>query len=393
MRIACVGGGPAGLYFSMLMKLCGPGNEVTVYERDGAGLAHAGGVTVDKKFLATLARVDPESAEQIGRSTVRWQDQVISYRGEDNFRRDHESSFGVSLQRLTDVLAARAAQVGVDIRYGHEVRSAAELRDADLILAADGAGSTLRSSQPGFGTTVKEGRNKFAALGTSKPFDAFSFIFEQTGVGWIWAYAYQYAPAASTFVVECPPETWAGLGLADGPATVGLDKIAEIFAARLDGHPLSAQLPDGTDARWLSFRTVRNARWQHGRVALAGDSAHAAHFSAWSGTALAIDDVVGLVGQLRASTCLMAAGYGRGHGVALSCLSPTLVAYQKQRVGAVRQQLAEAGRSAAVLENLSRYTGLSPRQFAQAVRARRGALLPVLPPRVFGMLHGVRERL
>ena len=387
MRIACVGGGPAGLCFAILMRHCGPGNEVTVYERDTAGRAHGGGVAVEQKFLAALAQVDPESAQQLGRTAVSWKNLVISYRGEHDVQHDNQPSYGISLQRLTDVLAARAAQVGVDIRYGHEVRSAAELRDADLILAADGAASTLRTSQPGFGTTVKEGRNKFAALGTSKPFDAFSFIFEQTDVGWIWAYAYQYAPAASTFVVECPPETWAGLGLADGPATVGLDKIAEIFAAQLDGHPLTTQLPDGKDARWLSFQTVSNARWQHGRVALAGDSAHAAHFSAWSGTTLAIDDVVGLVGQLRASTCLMAAGYGRGHGVALSCLSPTLVAYQKQRIGAVRQELAEASRSAAMLDNLSRYAGLAPRQFAQAVRARRAALLPVLPPRVFGLLH------
>jgi 2-polyprenyl-6-methoxyphenol hydroxylase-like FAD-dependent oxidoreductase len=393
VRIACVGGGPAGLSFAVLMKLCGPGNEVTVYERDKAGMVRGGGVTVERKFLATLARTDPESAQQIGRSAVRWQDLVISYRGERDVHHDSAPSYGVSLQRLTDVLAARAAQVGVDIRYGHEVRSAAELRDADLILAADGAGSALRTSQPGFGTTVREGRNKFAWLGTSKAFDTFTFIFEQTDAGWIWAYAYQFAPAASTFVVECPRETWDRLGLADGPATVGLDKIEEIFAAHLDGHPLSAQLPDGTDARWLSFQTVSNVRWQHGRMALAGDSAHAAHFSAWSGTALAIDDVLALVGQLRGSTCLMAAGYGRGHEVKLSCLSPTLVAYQKRRSAAVRQELAEASRSAALLENLSRYAGLAPSQFAQAVRARRAPLLPVLPPRVFGMLHRVRERL
>jgi 2-polyprenyl-6-methoxyphenol hydroxylase-like FAD-dependent oxidoreductase len=375
----------------MLMKLCGPGNDVTVYERDFPGMAHGGGLTVARKFLATLARLDPESAQQIGRAAVRWQDLVVSYRGERDVHHDDVPSYGLSQQRLTDVLAARAARLGVDIRYGLQVRSAAELRDADLILASDGAGSTLRTSQAGFGTTVKEGRNKFAALGTSKAFDAFTFIFEQTDVGWIWAYAYRYAAAASTFVVECPPETWAGLGLADGPASVGLDKIAEIFAPHLGGHPLSAQFPDGTDARWQSFQTVTNARWQHGRMALAGDSAHTAHFSAWSGAALAIDDVVALVGQLRAEPCLMAAGYGRGHEVALSCLSPTLVAYQKQRIAAVRQQLGEARRSAALLENLPRYAGLAPGPFAQAVRARQAPLLPVLPPRVFGLLHRTKQ--
>jgi 2-polyprenyl-6-methoxyphenol hydroxylase-like FAD-dependent oxidoreductase len=393
VRIACVGGGPAGLYFAMLVKLWGPGNDVTVYERSMAGMAHGGGVTLERKFLATLARLDPETAQQIGRAAVRWQDQVISYRGERDVHHDAAPSYGVSLRRLTDVLAARAARTGVDIQYGHEVRCAAELRDADLVIAADGAQSTLRSSQAGFGSTVTEGRNKFAWLGTSKAFDASTLIFEQTDAGWIWAYAFRYAPAASTFIVECPPETWAGLGLADGPASVGLDKIAEIFAAHLDGHQLSAQLPDGTDARWLSFQTVSNVRWQHGRMALAGDSAHAAHFSAWPGTSLAIDDVVALAELMRGEPCLMAAGYGHGHEVALSCLSPTLLAYQKQRQAAVRQQFAEARRSAALLENLSRYTSLAPSHFAQAVRARRAPLLPVLPPRVFGLLHRVRETL
>ena len=393
MRIACVGGGPAGLYFAMLMKLWGPGNDVTVYERNQTGMAHGGGVTVERQFLATLARLDPTSAHQIGRAAVRWQDRVICYRGESRVQHDAVPSYGVSLQRLTDVLAAKAAGSGVDIQYGHEVRSAAELRDADLVIAADGAASTLRSSQPGFGSTVTEGRNKFAWLGTSKPFDAFTFIFEQTDAGWIWAYAYPFAPASSTFIVECPRETWAGLGLADGPASVGLDKIAEIFAAHLDGHPLSAQFPDGTDARWLTFQTVRNVRWQHGRMALAGDSAHAAHFSAWSGASLAIDDVITLAGLLREEPCLMASGYGRGHEVAMACLSPTLLAYQKRRLAAIRQQFAEAGRSAALFENLSRYASLAPSHFAQAVRARRAPLLPILPPRVFGLLHRVRETL
>lgn len=386
MRVACVGGGPAGLYFAMLMKLWAPGNDVTVYERNMPGLAHHGGVVVDRRFLARLARLDLETAQQIGRGAARWQDQVINFRGERYVHRDDVVSYGISRQRLAEVLAARAVQLRADIRYFCDVRDMAELRDADLILAADGAASTLRDSQP-FGTTVTDGRNKFAWLGTSRPFDAFTLIFEQTEAGWIWAYAYQHAPGASTFIVECPPETWSGLGLADGPATVGLDKIAEIFAEHLTGHPLSARLPDSTDARWLTFQSVRNARWYRGRVVLAGDSAHAAHFSAGSGVALAIEDAIALAGQLCGTPCLLATGSGHGHSAALSCLTPALEAYQQQRTAASRQQLAEASRSAALLENLSRYADLAPGEFAQAVRARRAPLLPALPPRVFGLLH------
>ena len=391
VRIACVGGGPAGLYFALLMKLCGPGNHVTVYERNQPGTGHGGGVSVDRKLLATMARFDSESAHQIGRAAVRWQDTVVSYRGERDVHHDNGVCYSVSRQRFADILAARAAQLGVSVRFEREVRSAAELRDADLVLAADGAGSTLRGTQAGFGSTVAEGRNKYAWLGTSKAFDGSNFIFERTDAGWIWAYACRYAPAASTFVVECAPETWDRLGFADGPASVGLDKIAEIFAAHLDGHPLSARLPGGTDTSWLSFQTVTNARWHLGRVVLAGDSAHTAHFSAGLGIALAIEDVIALAAQLRASACLMATGIGRGHGAAMSCLVPALDSYQQQRAPAIRRHAVDAGRSAAWFENMPRYAGLAPRPFAQAVRARRAPLLPALPPRIFSLLHRAKE--
>jgi 2-polyprenyl-6-methoxyphenol hydroxylase-like FAD-dependent oxidoreductase len=389
VRIACVGGGPAGLYFSMLMKLWDPANDVKVFERNKEGVTHGWGVTMGRTFLATLAGLDAESAQEIERSAVRWQDQVISFRGRRDVNRSNGDAYGVSRQRFVDVLAARATRLGVDIRYEHEVRDRSELPGADLIVAADGAGSQLRGApgQAGFGTAVRQGRNKYIWLGTSKLFDTFHFFFEETPAGWIWAYAYPHEPAASTFVVECAPETWAALGLDADASGAVLDCLEDIFAPHLDGHRLTAQFPDGTDAHWLSFRTVSNKRWYDGNVVLAGDSAHTAHFSVGAGTTLAINDVIALAAQLR-----LACGPVPGGTIAPGGLATALQAYAEQRQAELRLQATEAKRSAAWFESVSRYTALPPRDFATVVHSRRAPLLPKLPPRVFCQLCHARER-
>jgi 2-polyprenyl-6-methoxyphenol hydroxylase-like FAD-dependent oxidoreductase len=372
------------------MKLRNPAHEVTVYERGKEGAAHGWGVTMEQKFLARLADLDAETARAIERAAIRWQDQVICFGGSRDVNRDNGMAYGVSRQAFVDILAARARQLGARVRYEQEVRDPAELPEADLILAADGVNSQLRSGSPGFGTTVSQGRNKYIWLGTSRRFDAFHFFFEPTPAGWIWAYAYPHAPTASTFVVECTPATWAGLGFEDGQPGDTLDRLERIFAAQLDGHPLTARFPDGTEARWLNFRTVSNERWHQGRVVLAGDSAHTAHFSVGLGTTLAMDDVIALADHL---------GHGAGPGgVAAASLTPTtltaaLRAYQAQRQDALRQSAMEGRRSATWFENMPRYAHLSPGQFATVLHSRRAPLLPHLPPRLFCGLHSARQRL
>jgi len=382
VRIACAGGGPAGLYFAVLMKLWQPESDVTVFERNPAGVTHGWGVTMERRFLDRLAALDAESAAELAQDSIRWQDQVLNFRGARDLNADNEDAYGISRQRFVDILAARAGRLGVEIRYSREVGDAAELPDADLIVAADGVNSRLRDSRAGFGTTIAQGRNRYTWLGTSKVFDCFNFFFEQTEAGWIWAYGYRHAPTASTLVVECAPATWAALGFDDGPASSAspaLGRLEEIFGPHLDGHHLTAQFPDGSEARWQNFRTVSNERWHDGRVALVGDAAHTAHFSVGLGTTLALEDVIALAEQLR--------GVRPG-----ADLEPALAAYQQQREPALRAHAIEAERSATWFENLPRYATLSPREFATVLHARRAPLLPYLPPRVFCQLNRARER-
>ena len=287
----------------------------------------------------------------------------------------------MSRQRFVDILAARAGGLGVEIRYEQDIRDTSQLPEADLILAADGVSSQLRGSRAQFGTRVTEGRNKYIWLGTGKVWDAFNFFFVPTEAGWIWAHAYPHEPMTSTFIAECEERTWAALGFDNASPSRTCDMLEQIFADHLDGRRLWTQFPDGMDARWLNFRTVSNERWYHGNVVLAGDSAHTAHFSVGLGTTLALQDVIALAGQLRRAGSITADG-----------ISAALAAYQEQRQAELRSHATEAQRSALWFENVPRYTDLSPRQFAAVLHARRAPLLPKLPPRLFCLLHDLRQR-
>lgn len=386
MRIVCVGGGPAGLYFSVLMKLWDPASDVVVLERNKEGATQGWGVTMERGFLSKLAELDAESAEEIEWRSVQWHDQVVCISGSREASRENGDAHGVSRQRFMDILAARARRLGVNIHYEHDVRDTSALRAADLIVAADGANSQIRVGHHEFGTTVTEGRNKHIWLGTGKVFGSFNFFFESTDAGWIWAYAYQHEPRASTFVVECEPQTWTGLGFDSCSPTRALGRLEGIFSGHLDGHRLWSQFPDGTDARWRNFRTVSNQRWHHGKVVLVGDSAHTAHFSAGLGTTLAMQDAITLADQLRQAGDRSASG-----GPAY--LTAALAAYQARRQAELRSHGARAQRSAQWFENVTRYTDLTPSEFATALHARRAPLLPRLPPRLFCQLHDIPKHL
>jgi 2-polyprenyl-6-methoxyphenol hydroxylase-like FAD-dependent oxidoreductase len=366
------------------MKLQDPANDVIVFERNKEGVSHGWGVTLEQKFLATLAELDAESAEELEWRSTRWHDQTVRFGGGRELSRENGTAYGLSRQRFVDVLATRARKLGVSIRYEHEVRHKSELPGADLIVAADGGGSQLRETAA-LGTTVAEGRNKYIWLGTGKVFNSFNFFFESTEAGWIWAYAYQHEPMASTFIVECDPRTWAGLGFDNCSPGRMLGRLEEIFADHLAGRRLWTQFTDGTDACWLNFPTVSNKRWYHGNVALVGDSAHTTHFSAGQGTTLALEDVIALASQLRL------VGNHQTGGTDQGALTVALAAYQKQRQAELRSHAKQAKRSALWFENVPRYADLTPRQFATALHGRRTRLLPELPPRLFCLLHDIRR--
>ena len=375
MKVVCVGGGPAGLYLSILLKLQDPGHGITVLERGKADSAAGWGVTFRMSLLDVLAKRDPASARGIRDAAVTWRDQVTHIHGEQVIA-EGDGSYNISRQSLVNTLANRAKELGVNIEYGIDVQEVAELPDADLIVAADGVSSRIRQTAGGFSTKEVMGRNKYIWLGTGKVFEDFNFLFVPTDSGWIWAHAYGLNPETSTFIVECTPRTWAGLGFDTMSTDDAVQVLEKIFSDHLAGHPLIADLADGSKAPWLNFKIISNERWHTGNIVLVGDSAHTAHFSVGMGTTLAIEDAIALADSLHEH----------------DDLGQALRAYEKRRQAELAPVLAEARCSANWLENISRYIDRKPRQFAVLLYARRSPLTAVLPPVASYVLRCAIER-
>ena len=387
MRIVCVGGGPVGLYFSLLMKRHDHRHDITVFERSKAGSGFGWGVTIDPGFLQKLYSNDHESARQIEQAAFRWRKQYIYVNGEQVTYDGDGDLYNFNRPDLVDILAARARRLGVRVEYDHEVLSVSQLPEADLIVAADGVSSPIRRENPDFGTDVWLSNDKYIWLGTGKVFDTFAYHFIRTDGGWLWASTYGVGSELSTFVVHTSPETWKALGFDTMPIGDSLSVLSEIFRDQLDGHRLMGQVGDEANARWLSFRNVSNQCWHVGNIVLAGDSAHTTHFSAGEGTRLAIEDAIALAENVQR----------------YANLEKALESYERQRRAEIRHTQNESRLSAQWFENLSRYIDLKPHQFGALVHARRSALLPLLPPRLFyhlnqasreiGILRQIRRRI
>jgi 2-polyprenyl-6-methoxyphenol hydroxylase-like FAD-dependent oxidoreductase len=367
VKIACVGGGPASLYFSILMKRQNPDHDITVHERNPAGSTYGWGVTYWGSLFDKLHAGDPESARAVRAGSVRWSDGV-AHIGDRTTTHHGDEGFGIGRRRLLELLAERARSLGVRVEFEHEIADGAELPHADLVVAGDGVHSAVRERHADhFGTQVVLGRNKYIWLGTTKVFDAFTFAFVETPHGWIWCYAYGFSEDHSTCVVECSPQTWTGLGLdrADEPA--GLALLEELFVKPLDGHRLIGRATTGGSAQWLNFRTLTNRTWSHGNVVLLGDAAHTTHYSIGAGTTLALEDAIALARSL---------------GVQPE-LAPALAAYEKERKSALLSVQSAARHSAQWYENLPRYISLPPAQMFALLGQRHSPLLPYVPPRLY----------
>ncbi|HEX4818063.1 MAG TPA: FAD-dependent monooxygenase [Nonomuraea sp.] len=379
MKVACVGGGPASLYFSILMKRVDPSHDITVYERNPAGSTYGWGVTYWDDLFNDLHAADPESAREISGNSVSWVDWVVHVRDRATVTVQRGSQgFGIGRQTLLDILAERARSLGVRVEYERVINHEDELPDADLVVAGDGINSGLRERHTeDFGTEVAVGRNPFMWLGTTKIFDAFTFAFVDTPHGWIWLYGYGFSKEHSTCVVECFPETWRGLGFDRSNEADSLAVLEKLFADVLDGNMLIGRAQDDGTAHWQTFRTLTNRTWHRGRVALIGDAAHTTHYSVGAGTALAFGDAAGLVDSLyRAAT-----------------LEDALAHYGKARRTAIRPAQRAAHYSARWYENLRRYIDLPTEQMFALLGQRHSGLLAHMPPRMFYRLDRAAERL
>jgi len=357
MRIVCVGAGPAGPYFAILTKLRDPDARVTVLERNPAGVTFGWGVTFSDDVLDGLYRGDPVSAAEIQRNSASWRDQVVRL-GDEPVAHLGGYGFAIGRHRLLELLALRATELGVEIRYEHPVDGTAGLAglDADLVLAADGANSKLRGEHAeDFGTEIDQGINHYIWLGADRAFTEFGYGFEHTEAGWIWYYAYPFDERRTTFVVECGPDTWSGLGFDALGADDTLRALEKIFARHLDGASLLVQTKAGEAAPWTRFTWVSNRAWYHGNTVLAGDAAHTTHFSIGNGTKLAFDDVLELDRQLAANP---------------ADLPAALRGYQRERGTAVTARQQVARRSSRWFEQLDQFTELDPTTFSYALRIR-----------------------
>ena len=359
MRIVCVGGGPAGLFFSIVMKAARPGTAITVYERNRAGDTFGWGVVFSDQTLGNIAAADPATNERIVESFVHWDDIDVHYRGRV-IRAGGQGFAGIARRRLLAILQERASALGVELRFEVEAHEA-DFGDADVIVVADGAGSgTRRAHAEAFGTTLEERRNRYIWLGTHQRFDAFTFAFEETPSGWFQVHAYQFDADTGTVIVECREETWRAAGLDTATAEESVAFCERLFARYLGGQRLMSNAAHLANP-WISFVQVNNARWFDGKRVLIGDAAHTAHFSIGSGTKLALEDAIALAAALR-----------RCHPepVEAADLTRAFEEYEaERRIEVLRLQNA-ARNSTEWFENVARYASLEPEQFAYSLLTR-----------------------
>jgi anthraniloyl-CoA monooxygenase len=365
MKITCVGGGPASLYFSILAKKLDPSAEIVVLERNPPDQTWGFGVVFSDATLAGLEQVDPETYAEIQASFYHWDAIDVHYGGEVLTSTGHGFS-GLSRQVLLQILERRAVALGVRIEHETVV---SDLPEADLVIAGDGINSIFRARHD-FGTTVDPRPNRFVWLGTTRPFPAFTFFFVENEAGLFRVHAYQYlaeperpGAATSTFIVECTDETFRRTGLAVDDEAGLLAYFEKLFVKELEGHRLI-----GNKSHFRQFPTIKNARWHvptsGGHLVLMGDAAHTAHFSIGSGTKLALEDAIALVDALARTRT-------PGAPLAKADLPAALAAYEKARRPGVDAIQRAAQVSMEWFEEVERYFGkLAPLPFTFSMLTR-----------------------
>ncbi len=356
MRIACLGGGPAGLYFAISMKLRDPSHEVVVFERNKSDDTFGWGVVLSEETLQNLAANDQQSADKIAENFANWDDIALHFKGEHLVSSGH-GFCGIGRKKLLLLLQERARALGVDLRFETQVESADHYaQEFDLVVASDGLNSKTRLDfSDTFQPDIDQRLCQFVWLGTHQTFaDAFTFIFEETQHGWVWAHAYQFDDSTATFIVECAQDTFDAFGFANMSQQDSIAVCEDIFRDHLGGHGLMTNANHIRGSAWIRFPRVLCERWHHKNIVLLGDAAATAHFSIGSGTKLALESAVALADLVQSEPTLEAA----------------FAKYEDARRVEVLRLQSAARNSLEWFEDVERYFDLDPVQLNYSMLTR-----------------------
>lgn len=353
MKSTVIGGGPAGLYFSILVKKYFPDADITVFERNGPNDTFGWGVVFSGRTLRELEENDLPSYQRILEQFETWENVDVVHRNEKvTIRGNHFN--GISRLTMLQILQARAEELGVKIKYHAEIQDLAQFNDSDIILIADGVNSLFRRQYAEhFQPNISVRTNKYIWYGTTKLFHGLTLTFRENEHGIFAAHSYKFSKTHSTFVVECDEATWKRAGLDTMNEEEYRKYIEQVFAPDLEGHPLLSNR-----SVWINFQLIKCARWVSGNMVIVGDAAHTAHFSIGSGTKLALEDVIALAEELKHE----------------SDIPKALTNYERNRRPVVEDLQEAAQQSLVLFENLHEVIDLSPVEMAYRMMTRSGKI-------------------
>ncbi|MGY8975263.1 MAG: bifunctional salicylyl-CoA 5-hydroxylase/oxidoreductase [Alphaproteobacteria bacterium] len=356
MKIACIGGGPGGLYFAISIKLQKPSTDVIVIERNKPADTFGWGVVLSDETLDNLEKNDSISAESIRSNFAYWDDIALHHKGKKLKSTGH-GFCGIGRKTLLVILQERARELGVQLKFESEVGSASDyMNDYDIVVAADGLNSKTRSEYAEiFKPDTDLRKCQFVWLGTKQKFDdAFTFIFEKTKYGWVWAHAYQFDSDTATFIVECSQDTFDAFGFNNLTQTESINICQDIFKNYLDGNKLMTNANHIRGSAWIKFPRVLCKKWSHKNIVLLGDASATAHFSIGSGTKLALESAISLANNLSIE---------KKHSAAFK-------KYEESRKLEVLRLQSAAKNSVEWFEDVERYLDLDPIQLKYSLLTR-----------------------